>query len=41
MAIDGREVLLYQAIPQFRAMTGNDLPVELARRVLGLEAGRA
>ena len=28
-AIDGREVLLYQAIPQFRSMTGNDLPVEL------------
>lgn len=36
-AIDGREVLLYQAIPQFRSMTGRELPVALARRVLGLE----
>ena len=36
-AIDGREVLLYQAIPQFRAMTGRELPVALARQVLGLE----
>ena len=40
-AIDGREVLLYQAIPQFRAMTGSNLPVELGRRVLELEVGRA
>jgi len=40
-AIDGREVLLCQAIPQFRSMTGYDLPAELARQVLGLEAGRA
>ena len=40
-AIDGREVLLYQAIPQFRAMTGSNLPVELGRRVLELEAGLA
>lgn len=39
-AIDGREVLLYQAVPQFRAMTGRELPVELAREVLGLEANR-
>lgn len=38
VAIDGREVLLYQAIPQFRAMTGQDLPVALARQVLGLAA---
>lgn len=37
-AIDGREVLLYQAIPQFRSMTGRELPVELAREVLGLAA---
>ncbi|MEO8195827.1 MAG: type I 3-dehydroquinate dehydratase [Thermoanaerobaculia bacterium] len=37
-AIDGREVLLYQAIPQFRAMTGQDLPVALAGQVLGLTA---
>lgn len=36
VAIDGREVLLYQAIPQFRSMTGRELPVPLARRVLGL-----
>lgn len=35
-AIDGREVLLAQAIPQFRAMTGRELPVDLGRRVLGL-----
>jgi 3-dehydroquinate dehydratase/shikimate dehydrogenase len=40
-AIDGREVLLYQAIPQFRAMTGCDLTVELGRQVLGLEGKRA
>ena len=38
VAIDGREVLLYQAIPQFRSMTGQDLPVALARQVLGLAA---
>jgi len=30
-------VLLYQAAPQFRAMTGRELPLELGRRVLGLE----
>jgi 3-dehydroquinate dehydratase/shikimate dehydrogenase len=36
-AIDGREVLLYQAIPQFRSMTGRELPVALARQVLGLD----
>ncbi len=36
VAIDGREVLLYQAIPQFRSMTGQDLPVAIARQVLGL-----
>jgi 3-dehydroquinate dehydratase/shikimate dehydrogenase len=35
-AIDGREVLLYQAAPQFRAMTGRELPLALGRRVLGL-----
>ncbi|MEO7793538.1 MAG: type I 3-dehydroquinate dehydratase [Thermoanaerobaculia bacterium] len=40
-AIDGREVLLYQAIPQFRAMTGRELPLALARQVLGLEPGLA
>lgn len=40
-AIDGREVLLYQAIPQFRSMTGYDLPVELSRQALGLGPGGA
>lgn len=37
-AIDGREVLLGQAIPQFRVFTGHELPEEPARRRLGLEA---
>lgn len=37
LAIDGREVLLHQAIPQFRFLTGHDLPVEVGRRALGLE----
>ncbi len=37
LAIDGREVLLYQAIPQFRSMTGQKLPLALARQVLGLD----
>jgi shikimate dehydrogenase len=36
-AIDGREVLLAQAAPQFRIMTGHDLPLDVARRALGLE----
>jgi 3-dehydroquinate dehydratase / shikimate dehydrogenase len=36
LAIDGREVLLHQAVGQFRLMTGLDLPLELGRRVLGL-----
>jgi 3-dehydroquinate dehydratase/shikimate dehydrogenase len=40
-AIEGREVLLYQAIPQFRSMTGQDLPLDLAREVLGIGSGRA
>ncbi|HSM13346.1 MAG TPA: type I 3-dehydroquinate dehydratase, partial [Thermoanaerobaculia bacterium] len=38
VAIDGREVLLHQAVGQFRAMTGAELPLDLGRRVLGLEA---
>ena len=38
VAVDGREVLLFQAMPQFRSMTGQDLPVALARQVLGLAA---
>jgi 3-dehydroquinate dehydratase/shikimate dehydrogenase len=36
--IDGREVLLGQALGQFRLMTGRDLPVPLARTLLGLPA---
>jgi len=35
-AIDGREVLLYQALGQFRMMTGQEMPLDLARRVVGL-----
>ncbi len=35
-AVDGREVLLRQAAPQFRAMTGRELPIELGERALGL-----
>lgn len=38
VAVDGREVLLHQAIPQFEFMTGRLLPAELGRRVLGLES---
>ncbi|HVR09909.1 MAG TPA: hypothetical protein VMW75_17830, partial [Thermoanaerobaculia bacterium] len=40
MTIDGREVLLGQARGQFRMMTGRELPRDLARRLLGLPAGR-
>jgi 3-dehydroquinate dehydratase/shikimate dehydrogenase len=36
--IDGREVLLHQAVGQFRLMTGRELPMELARELLGLPA---
>jgi 3-dehydroquinate dehydratase/shikimate dehydrogenase len=36
VAIDGREVLLHQAAPQFLAMTGHELPLDLGARVLGL-----
>ncbi|HPK65886.1 MAG TPA: type I 3-dehydroquinate dehydratase [Thermoanaerobaculia bacterium] len=35
--VDGREVLLHQARPQFRMMTGQDLPLPLGRELLGLE----
>ncbi|MFQ5525562.1 MAG: type I 3-dehydroquinate dehydratase [Thermoanaerobaculia bacterium] len=35
-AIDGREVLLYQAVPQFLWMTGQSLDVEAGRSALGL-----
>jgi 3-dehydroquinate dehydratase / shikimate dehydrogenase len=37
VGVDGREVLLHQAVPQFRAITGRELPLALGRRVLGLE----
>jgi shikimate 5-dehydrogenase len=36
VAIDGREVLIFQARPQFRAMTGHDLPLALAWKLAGL-----
>ena len=35
--VDGREVLLGQALSQFRIMTGRELPIEIGRRALGLE----
>jgi 3-dehydroquinate dehydratase/shikimate dehydrogenase len=35
-AVDGREVLLYQAVEQFHMMTGRELPIPLAREALGL-----
>lgn len=35
-AVDGREVLLFQALEQFRMMTGRELPAGLARDALGL-----
>ncbi|MCZ6506526.1 MAG: type I 3-dehydroquinate dehydratase, partial [Acidobacteria bacterium] len=37
VVVEGREVLLHLAIEQFRLMTGEDLPLELARRLLALE----
>jgi 3-dehydroquinate dehydratase/shikimate dehydrogenase len=37
LAIDGREALLHQGMPQFRAMNGLAMPLDLARRILGLE----
>jgi 3-dehydroquinate dehydratase/shikimate dehydrogenase len=40
IAVDGREMLLYQALEQFRLMTGRELPMELAREILGLEEER-
>jgi 3-dehydroquinate dehydratase/shikimate dehydrogenase len=35
--VDGREILLAQAVRQFQLMTGQDLPLDLGRQVLGLE----
>jgi 3-dehydroquinate dehydratase/shikimate dehydrogenase len=40
IAVDGREVLLRQAAPQFRAMTGRELPLGVAAHALGLEGER-
>lgn len=37
-AVDGREVLLHQAIDQLRVMTGAELPAGLGARLLGLPA---
>jgi len=36
VAIDGREVLIDQARGQFRMMTGQELPLRLARQIVGL-----
>ncbi len=36
--VDGREVLLFQAVDQFRWMIGHDLPLDIARQQLGLLA---
>jgi len=36
LTVDGREVLLHQARPQFRMMTGQELPLPLGRELLGL-----
>ncbi|MGB5882209.1 MAG: shikimate dehydrogenase, partial [Thermoanaerobaculia bacterium] len=38
-AIDGRELLLHQAVSQFRLMTGEELPLEDGREILGLDGG--
>ena len=35
-AIDGREVLVAQALPQFAMMTGHEFPLDEARRLVGL-----
>lgn len=35
-AIDGREILLFQALGQFRLMTGKELEEDLARELLGM-----
>ena len=35
-AVDGREMLFHQAVDQFKLMTGQELPVPLGRRLLGL-----
>jgi shikimate 5-dehydrogenase len=35
--VDGREVLVYQALGQFRWMTGREMPVAPALRIVGLD----
>jgi shikimate 5-dehydrogenase len=35
-AVDGREVLLYQAAAQFEAMTGQPMPFAAAAELLGV-----
>jgi 3-dehydroquinate dehydratase / shikimate dehydrogenase len=37
LVVDGQEFLLHQAVPQFRMMTGRDLPLDRGRRLLGGE----
>lgn len=39
--IDGREVLLFQGLDQFRLMTGQELPLAVAREALGLAPAKA
>jgi shikimate 5-dehydrogenase len=34
--VDGLDVLLAQAVPQFALLTGSRLPLEVGRRALGL-----
>jgi shikimate dehydrogenase len=34
--VDGREVLLHQAVDQFRLMTGREFPIDLGRELLAL-----
>jgi 3-dehydroquinate dehydratase/shikimate dehydrogenase len=38
LAIDGRAMLLAQALCQFRLMTGQEMPLDLAREILGCGA---
>lgn len=38
VAVDGREVLLRQAVPQFRLMTGRELPLVVGAAAIGLES---
>lgn len=38
--VDGREVLVHQALGQFRWMTGREMPLATALRIVGLEGER-